>query len=245
MLEVRNLYAGWGKTVVVENISFAVAEGECLSVIGRNGVGKTTLFEAITGRASTHSGSVMLADRELTSADTYQKARAGLGYVPQNREVFRSLTVAEHLAVGRRPGVWDGAAVYELFPGLAARKQSLGAVLSGGEQQMLAIGRALVGNPRVLLLDEPTEGLSPLIVESLVHAIRRIVRQGMAVLLVEQQLEVAITLADKCVAMDRGQVVYAGGAEDLQARRAEVESLVGVGAGGHARLRSNLGEALS
>ena len=228
MLEVRKLYAGWGKTVVVEDVSLAVAEGECLSVIGRNGVGKTTLFEAIVGRASTHSGSVMLAGKELTHADTYQKARAGLGYVPQNREVFKSLTVAEHLGVGRRPGFWDAAAVYELFPGLAARKQSMGGVLSGGEQQMLAIGRALVGNPKVLLMDEPTEGLSPLIVESLVHAIRKIVRQGMAVLLVEQHLEVAIALADQCVAMDRGQVVYAGDAQDLQARRAEVESLVGV-----------------
>jgi branched-chain amino acid transport system ATP-binding protein len=228
MLEVGNLYAGWGKTVVVEDVSIAVSEGQCLSVIGRNGVGKTTLFEAIVGRATIHSGSVSLAGRDITRADTYEKARSGLGYVPQNREVFKSLTVAEHLDVGSRPGYWNAAAVYDLFPALAARKRSLGGVLSGGEQQMLAIGRALTGNPRVMLLDEPTEGLSPLIVESLVHAIRTVVRQGMAVLLVEQHLEVAISLADTCVAMDRGQVVYAGSAEDLQLRRAEVESLVGV-----------------
>ena len=229
MLEVRNLNAGWGKTVVVENISMAVSEGQCLSIIGRNGVGKTTLLEAIVGRAQTHAGSTLLGSSDITGLDTYDKARAGLGYVPQNREVFKSLTVAEHLDVGSRSGFWTAAAIYELFPGLAARRQSLGGVLSGGEQQMLAIGRALVGNPRALLLDEPTEGLSPLIVESLVQAIRTVVSQGVAVLLVEQHLEVAIDLADQCVAMDRGQVVYAGSAQDLRARRVEVESLIGVG----------------
>ena len=228
MLEVRKLYAGWGKTVVVEDVSFAVSAGQCLSIIGRNGVGKTTLFEAIVGRAQTHSGSVLLEGSDITGADTYDKACAGLGYVPQNREVFKSLTVAEHLDVGSRSGFWNAAAIYHLFPGLAARRQSLGGVLSGGEQQMLAIGRALVGNPRVLLLDEPTEGLSPLIVESLVQAIRNVVQQGMAVLLVEQHIEVAIALADTCVAMDRGQLVFAGSAQDLQARRAEVERLIGV-----------------
>ena len=228
MFEVHKLYAGWGKTVVIEDLSFAVKQGKCLSIIGRNGVGKTTLFEAITGRASTHSGKIILGQSDLTDANTFQKARAGLGYVPQNREVFKSLTVAEHLEIGRRPGFWDAAAVYRLFPGLAARKQSLGAVLSGGEQQMLAIGRALVGNPRVMLMDEPTEGLSPLIVEGLIQAIRKIVSEGMTVLLVEQQLDVAIALADDCVAMDRGRIVYAGDAQDLRARQSEVEALVGV-----------------
>jgi branched-chain amino acid transport system ATP-binding protein len=228
MLEVRELHAGWGKTLVVQGVSIAVNSGECLSVIGRNGVGKTTLFEAIMGRANTHGGSVFLGGSEITQVDTYQKARAGLGYVPQNREVFKSLTVIEHLEVGRRSGPWDAAAVFEVFPGLAERRQSLGAVLSGGEQQMLAIGRALVGNPRVLLLDEPTEGLSPLIVESLVRSIREILRHGMAVLLVEQHLEVAMTLSDKCVVMDRGQVVYSGNADDLSQRRSEVEMLIGV-----------------
>jgi len=228
MFEVSNLHAGWGKTVVVQGVSVAVSAGECLSVIGRNGVGKTTLFEAIMGRASTHSGSVLLDGRDLTHTDTYHKARAGLGYVPQNREVFKSLTVSEHLEIGRRTGSWDEASIFEIFPGLAARKRSLGGVLSGGEQQMLAIGRALVGNPRVLLLDEPTEGLSPLIVESLVVSVREILRRGTAVLLVEQNLEVAIALAHKCVAIDRGQVVYSGSVEDLKMRRSEVESLVGV-----------------
>ena len=228
MLEVRDLHAGWGKTLVVQGVSIAVNLGECLSVIGRNGVGKTTLFEAIMGRANTHGGSVFLDGSDITQFDTYQKARAGLGYVPQNREVFKSLTVIEHLEVGRRSGSWDAAAVFEVFPGLAERRQSLGAVLSGGEQQMLAIGRALVGNPRVLLLDEPTEGLSPLIVESLVRSIREILRHGMAVLLVEQHLEVAMTLSNKCVVMDRGQVVYSGNADDLRQRRSEVEMLIGV-----------------
>jgi branched-chain amino acid transport system ATP-binding protein len=228
MLEVRDLHAGWGKTLVVQGVSITVNLGECLSVIGRNGVGKTTLFEAIMGRANTHSGSVFLAGSDITHFDTYQKARAGLGYVPQNREVFKSLTVNEHLEVGRRSGPWDTAAVFEVFPGLAERRQSLGAVLSGGEQQMLAIGRALVGNPRVLLLDEPTEGLSPLIVESLVRSIREILRHGMAVLLVEQHLEVAMTLSDTCVVMDRCQVVYSGNADDLKQRRSEVEMLIGV-----------------
>ena len=228
MFEVHQLYAGWGKTVVIEDLSFAVKEGQCLSIIGRNGVGETTLFEAITGRATTHSGRILLGERDLTQATTFQKARAGLGYVPQNREVFKSLTVAEHMQVGSRPGFWDAAAVYQLFPGLAARKQSLGAVLSGGEQQMLAIGRALVGNPRVMLMDEPTEGLSPLIVEGLLEAIRKIVSEGMTVLLVEQQLDVAIALADHCIAIDRGRLVYCGDAQDLRARQSEVEALVGV-----------------
>jgi len=228
MLEVRDLHAGWGKTVVVQGISISANFGECLSVIGRNGVGKTTLFEAIMGRANTHGGSVILDGNDITQVDTYRKARAGLGYVPQNREVFKSLTVIEHLEVGRRTGPWDAAAVFKVFPGLADRRQSLGAVLSGGEQQMLAIGRALVGNPRVLLLDEPTEGLSPLIVESLVQSIREILRHGMAVLLVEQHLEVAMALSDKCVVMDRGQTVYSGSADDLKQRRSEVEMLIGV-----------------
>jgi branched-chain amino acid transport system ATP-binding protein len=228
MLEVRDLHAGWGKTVVVQGVSISANFGECLSVIGRNGVGKTTLFEAIMGRANTHAGSVILDGNDITQVDTYRKARAGLGYVPQNREVFKSLTVIEHLEVGRRTGPWDAAAVFKVFPGLADRRQSLGAVLSGGEQQMLAIGRALVGNPRVLLLDEPTEGLSPLIVESLVQSIREILRHGMAVLLVEQHLEVAMALSDKCVVMDRGQTVYSGSADDLKQRRSEVEMLIGV-----------------
>jgi len=228
MLEVRDLHAGWGKTVVVQGVSISANFGECLSVIGRNGVGKTTLFEAIMGRANTHAGSVILDGNDITQVDTYRKARAGLGYVPQNREVFKSLTVIEHLEVGRRTGPWDAAAVFKVFPGLADRRQSLGAVLSGGEQQMLAISRALVGNPRVLLLDEPTEGLSPLIVESLVQSIREILRHGMAVLLVEQHLEVAMALSDKCVVMDRGQTVYSGSADDLKQRRSEVEMLIGV-----------------
>jgi branched-chain amino acid transport system ATP-binding protein len=228
MLEVRDLHAGWGKTVVVQGVSISANFGECLSVIGRHGVGKTTLFEAIMGRANTHGGSVILDGNDITQVDTYRKARAGLGYVPQNREVFKSLTVIEHLEVGRRTGPWDAAAVFKVFPGLADRRQSLGAVLSGGEQQMLAIGRALVGNPRVLLLDEPTEGLSPLIVESLVQSIREILRHGMAVLLVEQHLEVAMALSDKCVVMDRGQTVYSGSADDLKQRRSEVEMLIGV-----------------
>ncbi len=228
MLEVRDLHAGWGKTVVVQGVSISANFGECLSVIGRNGVGKTTLFEAIMGRANTHGGSVILDGNDITQVDTYRKARAGLGYVPQNREVFKSLTVIEHLEVGRRTGPWDAAAVFKVFPGLADRRQSLGAVLSGGEQQMLAIGRALVGNPRVLLLDEPTEGLSPLIVESLVQSIREILQHGMAVLLVEQHLEVAMALSDKCVVMDRGQTVYSGSADDLKQRRSEVEMLIGV-----------------
>ncbi len=228
MLEVLDLHAGWGKTVVVQGVSISVNSGECLSVIGRNGVGKTTLFESIMGRATTHSGKVIFDGANITQVDTYRKARAGLGYVPQNREVFKSLTVNEHLEVGRRTGPWDASAVFKIFPGLADRRQSLGAVLSGGEQQMLAIGRALVGNPRVLLLDEPTEGLSPLIVESLVHSIREILRNGMAVLLVEQHLEVAMALSDKCVVMDRGQAVYSGNADDLQLKRSEIELLIGV-----------------
>lgn len=210
MFELHKLYAGWGKTVVIEDLSFAVKQGQCLSIIGRNGVGKTTLFEAITGRATTHSGRVILGERDLTPATTFEKARAGLGYVPQNREVFKSLTVAEHLQIGRRPGFWDAAAVYQLFPGLAARKQSLGAVLSGGEQQMLAIGRAYMAQPKLLMLDEPSLGLSPLLTKEIFNIISRIRQEtGTAVLVVEQNAAIALAHADYGYIMELGRIVAA------------------------------------
>ncbi len=208
MLEVADLSGGWGDTVINEDVRLTVAPGESVALIGRNGVGKTTLLELIVGRARRRSGRIGFEGVDLTNLPIQQRALRGLGYVPQNREVFRSLTVQEHLDVALRPGRWTAAALYEMFPSLAARKRNLAGHLSGGEQQMLAIARALAGNPRLLLMDEPSEGLAPVIVEGLVESMRALRAEGsMAMLLVEQTAELAAQLSDRCLVMDRGRIV--------------------------------------
>lgn len=229
MLEVAQLTGGWGPTVVAEDVSLHVAAGESVAVIGRNGVGKTTLLELIVGRARRHAGSIRLGAEDVTALPVHRRARAGLGYVPQNREVFPSLTVREHLAVAARPGRWTADAVLALFPSLAARRENLGGMLSGGEQQMLAIARALVGNPRAILMDEPSEGLAPIVVERLVDALREVVAdRSLALLLVEQRADIALDLCERCLVMDRGRVVHEGASTELRDDAARLAGLVGL-----------------
>ena len=229
MLEIAHLHGGWGPTLVVEDFGLHVAQGETVAVIGRNGVGKSTLLELIVGRAQRQSGTIRLEGRELSTLPIHLRARQGLAYVPQGREVFPSLTVREHLDIAERPGAWTIARVLEMFPRLRERGTSFGNQLSGGEQQMLAIARALLGNPRVLLMDEPFEGLAPIIVEQLVRSIGAIVRDGaLTLLLVEQRVDIALELSDRCVVMDRGRSVFEGPSAQLADDEAGLTALMGL-----------------
>jgi branched-chain amino acid transport system ATP-binding protein len=229
MLEIRHMTGGWGPTTIVEDVSVTVADGQTMALIGRNGVGKSTLLELIANRARRVSGTVRLNDEDISTLPTHERARRGLGYVPQQREVFASLTVKEHLAIAQRPGRWSEAAVLELFPSLAMRMSSRGAELSGGEQQMLAIARALLGNPSVLLMDEPSEGLAPIVVEQMVHAMRALVDDGsLSILLVEHRIDVALDLATRYLIMDRGRVVHSGATADLRRRQEELPQMMGL-----------------
>ncbi|MGE5128519.1 MAG: ABC transporter ATP-binding protein [Sphingomonadaceae bacterium] len=235
-LALHAVSAGYGETVVLEELELALAQGESVSLIGRNGVGKSTLLETVMGHTSLHGGAIRLHGRELTKLAPFRRARAGLGYVPQEREVFPSLSVRENLQVAARAGPsarrWSVEAVFELFPHLAARQANRGNQLSGGEQQMLSIGRALMGNPSVLLLDEPSEGLSPLIVEELVRALKRLRdEEGMSCLLVEQNTRVALGFAPRALVMNRGRIVYDGSSEALVRDRARLDALIGVAGG--------------
>ena len=216
MLEVTGLSGGWGPTMIVEDFTLSVAQGETVALIGRNGVGKSTLLELLMGRAQGRGGKILVNGRDISGLPIHERARLGLGYVPQGREVFPSLTVREHLEVAVRSGPWNIARVIDLFPRLGERMGSYGDQLSGGEQQMLALARALLGNPTVMLMDEPFEGLAPIIVEHLVQSIRTIVSQGsMALLLVEQRVDIALDLSLRCVVMDRGRSVFESASELL------------------------------
>jgi len=231
LLQVSGLRAGYGQTVVLDGVSLELAPGEALAVLGRNGVGKSTLLNSLLGRTTHHAGTVRLGQRNVLSLAPHQRARAGLGLVPQEREIFRSLTVEENLRVACRPGPWTVERVYELFPRLRERRSNLGHQLSGGEQQMLAIGRALAGNPAVVLFDEPFEGLAPVIVDLLVDAFLMLRKQaGLAVVLVEQHAELALELTDRALVLDRGQVVWSGASAELARDAARLAELVGVAA---------------
>jgi branched-chain amino acid transport system ATP-binding protein len=218
MLEVSGLRAGYGETVVLEDVALSLPERGTLSLIGRNGVGKTTLLATIMGHTTLHSGNLLFKNQKLNSLKAHQRSRAGIGYVPQTREIFPSLTVEENLTVAQRPGRWTLERVYDLFPRLKERSRHMGNQISGGEQQMLAIGRALMGNPSLLLMDEPLEGLAPIIVEMLLKALERLIREdALAMVLVEQSARLALEMTHDAIVLDRGRVAYSGRAADLLA----------------------------
>jgi branched-chain amino acid transport system ATP-binding protein len=220
-LELDDVSSGYGETVVLENIRLALDDSETLSIIGRNGVGKSTLLATIMGHTTLHGGRLSLHGKDISRVVTYRRVGAGLGYVPQEREIFPSLTLRENLEVAARPGAWTLKTVFELFPRLEERASNMGNQLSGGEQQMLAIGRAL--------MDEPSEGLAPVIVEELARAMKRLAAAGgLALILVEQNSRLALDIAPRAVVMDRGHIVYDGASETLRNDPARVEQLIGV-----------------
>jgi branched-chain amino acid transport system ATP-binding protein len=228
-LELDKVFAGYGQTVILEDIRLALDVGETLSIIGRNGVGKSTLLATIMGHTTLHGGAIRLHGKDASQLVTYRRVTAGLGYVPQEREIFPSLTLRENLEVAARPGPWTAQSVFELFPRLAERADNRGNQLSGGEQQMLAIGRALIGNPTVLLMDEPSEGLAPVIVEELARAVKRLTQAGgLSMILVEQNSRLALEIAPRAVVMDRGRIVYDGPSETLRNDPAKLEQFIGV-----------------
>jgi branched-chain amino acid transport system ATP-binding protein len=230
LLRLEEVTAGYGDAVVLEQVSLSVARGGSLAVLGRNGAGKTTLLSTIMGLARLRGGRVRFRDADLAGVPTHRRARAGIGWVPQERWVFPSLTVGEHLTAMARPGHWTAARVFDLFPRLAERARNRGNELSGGEQQMLAIGRALTLNPSVLLLDEPMEGLAPILVQELGAAIRRMVEGGgVALVLVEQHVRLALGLTAEAVVLDRGRVVHASSSAALLADDAALGRLVAIG----------------
>jgi branched-chain amino acid transport system ATP-binding protein len=233
LLALRDLRAGYGLSIVLDGVSLEVAEGGSLAVLGRNGVGKTTLLATIMGCTSVPSGAILWRGRDITRMAPYRRARLGLGWVAQEREIFPSLTVEENLTVAARPGRqsgrWTLRSVYDLFPRLAERRRNMGTQLSGGEQQMLAIARALMTNPALLLLDEPLEGLAPIIVEELAGAIARMIAsEGISVVLVEQHAEVALSLTRDVVVIERGIIVHRGSSDALRQDQAALDRLVGL-----------------
>ena len=229
LLALADVRAGYGDAVVLDGITLAVAEGGSLALLGRNGVGKTTLLLTIMGFTRVIRGAVVWRGRDITRMAPHWRARHGLGWVAQERDIFPSLSVEENLVVAARPGRWDLAAVYKLFPRLNERRASRGNHLSGGEQQMLAIARALMTNPALLLLAEPLEGLAPIIVEELTAAIRRMTAdQGTAFVLVEQHAEVALALTDDAVVLERGSIVHRARSQDLLRDQAMLDRLIGL-----------------
>ena len=228
-LALRHVSAGYGDTVVLEDVSLALQAGESISVIGRNGVGKTTLLATVMGHTTLHRGEVLLGGANLARVPVFRRARSGIGFVPQEREIFPSLSVRENLAVGARPGPWTQERVFDLFPNLGARLSHAGSQLSGGEQQMLSIARALLTNPAVLLMDEPTEGLAPVIVEALAGVLARLSAEGaLSIVLVEQNSRVALAFSARTVVMDKGRVVYDGPSAALAADAERLAKLIGV-----------------
>jgi branched-chain amino acid transport system ATP-binding protein len=234
LLRIEQLQAGYGEAVVLQDVSFSLEDGQTLALLGRNGTGKTTLLDTLVGVTTLHGGRIHLAGQDIQHLPPHQRAAAGIGWVPQERNIFKSLTVHENLtAVARepRPGQrgWTPQRVYEMFPRLAERKNNLGTQLSGGEQQMLAVGRALVLNPRVLLLDEPLEGLAPIIVEELLRAIARITREeGLSAIIVEQHPQAILAISHHAVVLDHGTVTFQGDAQGLLDDPQQLDRLLGV-----------------
>jgi len=229
LLQVRDLSAGYGEAVILDRVSLSLPAGETLALLGRNGTGKTTLINTLAGATRRHGGAILLGGIELHRLPSHARAAAGIGWVPQERNIFKSLTVDENLTAVARPGRWTPREVYEMFPRLGERKCNLGTQLSGGEQQMLAMGRALVLNPRLLLLDEPLEGLAPIIVEELLKAIARITRsEGLSAIIVEQHPQAILAISQQAVVLDHGSVVHAGSARELSESPELLDRLLGV-----------------
>jgi len=226
-LRVSGVRAGYGETVVLEDVELALPENGALAVLGRNGVGKTTLLATIMGHTTFHAGEILFNQSRIDSLPVYARSRIGIGYVPQEREIFPSLSVEENLTIAARPGRWSLERVYDLFPSLAERRTHRGNQISGGEQQMLAIGRALMGNPSLLLMDEPLEGLAPIIIEALLKALKRLISEdSLALVLVEQHAKLALQVTRTALVMRRGRVVHHGPSEALLADPERLATLV-------------------
>ena len=229
LLQLDKVTAGYGEAVVLNQVSFSLAAGETLALLGRNGTGKTTLINTLAGTTRQHAGSIMLDGVALHGLASHARAAAGIGWVPQERNIFKSLTVLENLTAVARPGAWTAQRVFDMFPRLAERQTNMGNQLSGGEQQMLAVGRALVLNPKLLLLDEPLEGLAPIIVEELLRAIRRITREeGMSAIIVEQHPQAILAISHQAVVLDQGMVIHSGNAAELLQQTDLLDRLLGV-----------------
>jgi branched-chain amino acid transport system ATP-binding protein len=229
LLTLRQVSAGYGDAIVISNIDLRLKPGESLAVLGRNGTGKTTLLNTIIGVTRHRGGSIILDGQDVTTTRSDKRAHAGIGWVPQERNIFKSLTVEENLTAVARPGPWNVNRVYEMFPRLKERRTNLGNQLSGGEQQMLAVARALVLNPKLLLLDEPTEGLAPIIIEELLAALTRIIRgEGMSAIVVEQHAQKILGVTDNALILDRGTIVHASSSRALIDDPAALEQHLGV-----------------
>ena len=228
VLEARDVHAFYGKSHILHGVSLHLDEGEIVTVLGRNGAGKTTTMRSLIGLTAVREGSVHMLGQETTRWPAYKIARLGVGYVPEGRKIFGNLTVLENLIVPEaRTGAWTLDRVFKLFPRLGERKSQLGRQLSGGEQEMLSIARPLLLNPRIMLLDEPSQGLAPLIVQEVMQVVRAMRDEGLSVLLVEQNVPLSLGIADRAYILDDGKVVYSGTAADLAANHELVEKLAG------------------
>jgi branched-chain amino acid transport system ATP-binding protein len=229
LLEVTAVSAGYGEAVVLSEISFSIADGQALALLGRNGTGKTTLINTVVGLTTLHAGSIKLDGYDITRRRPEARVRAGIGWSPQERNIFKSLTVEENLTAVARPGAWTLARVFEVFPRLAERRSNLGSQLSGGEQQMLAIGRALILNPRIILLDEPLEGLAPIIVDELLEVLRNVIRSGsLSAIVVEQKARKILGFTDRAIILERGRIVFEGASVELASSPEKLAAYLGV-----------------
>jgi branched-chain amino acid transport system ATP-binding protein len=226
-LRLQGVRAGYGETVVLEDISFELPERGALALLGRNGVGKTTLLATMMGHTQMHGGRIEYRGQSIERLPVHERARLGMGYVPQTRDIFPSLSIEENLLVAARSGRWPIERVYELFPRLAERRSHMGNQISGGEQQMLAIGRALMGDPSILFLDEPMEGLAPIIVEMLLQALTRLIREeSLTVVLVEQSAKLALQVTDDVLVLSRGRIIHSGKSAELLAQPDQLAQLI-------------------
>jgi branched-chain amino acid transport system ATP-binding protein len=230
ILRIENLRAGYGEAVVLPDLSLRLEQGQSLALLGRNGMGKTTLVNTIVGATRRFGGRIALDGRSIETMRSDQRALAGIGWVPQERNIFKSLTVTENLTAVALPGKWNVERVFQMFPRLGERHNNLGNQLSGGEQQMLAVGRALVLNPKLLLLDEPLEGLAPIIVDELLQALRRIIaEEKLSAILVEQNAQKILGVTDRAAILERGVIVHEAASADLRKQPQVLESYLGVG----------------